>query len=332
MILKPFQYLYEVGSSLKNKLYDKNYLKQIDIGVPVISVGNLSVGGTGKTPCVQMLVEQILKNSPSKKITIVSRSYKAGLKKPQKVDLNLPNAVEIYGDEPCLLQQMLPSVSVWSGPAKSETARQAVQGEKADVVIVDDGFSHRKLARQFDLVLIDATAPFNYLQPLPSGRLREPMSALNRASAVLITRANLVDAQKIEKLHSMILGAAGHLKNKIFDSQSLTRLPGISSPSELFVFCGLGNPKSFKDSLENLGHKVAVFKSFPDHYSYTVKDLDRLLAEFQAHPGLKLVTTQKDLIKIKRHEILNRIFVAENRIQVLDHREGELLEKINQCI
>lgn len=327
MILKSAQYLYGLGSGLKNKLYDRNYIKKIKLNVPVISVGNLSVGGTGKTPCVEMLVSEISKLNRFKKIVIVSRSYKAGLRKAAKVDLTLPHAVSLFGDEPCLLQTVLPTCSVWSGPSKSQTALASLT-DGPDLIIVDDGFSHRRLARDFDLVLIDATAPLNYFQPLPVGRLREPISQLMRAQAVLITRTNLVDDSKIEKIKQLILSNAPSLKNSIYQSHSLTSVADLPVGSELFVFCGLGNPKSFKSSLEGLGYKISVFKEFPDHYQYTTSDLDAILAESKARPELKLVTTEKDLIKIKDHSILKNIMTAKNKIEVTENKKGELIEKI----
>lgn len=329
MILKPVQFLYEFGSNIKNKLYDSQYLKSVKLNVPVVSIGNLSVGGTGKTPCVQMLVQEFSKLNRFHKIVIVSRSYKASLKKAEKVDLAKEDAVQIYGDEPCLLQSILPNCHVWSGPNKTETALAAVAAENPDLILVDDGFSHRKLQRNFDLVLIDATAPLSYFQSLPVGRLREPMSQLIRAKAVLLTRTNLVDEQKVDKLIELILKSNSQLKNKIYLSQSITE---VSANTNLFVFCGLGNPHSFKRSLELLNFKVEVFKEFPDHHMYSEKDLDLLLQEFKTKPGLTLVTTEKDLIKIKNHPIRDLITVAKNKIELDEKKKGELIETISQYL
>lgn len=328
MILKPVQFLYEFGSNLKNKFYDSTFLKKVKLSCPVVSVGNLSVGGTGKTPCVELLVSAFLEQGKYKKIIVVSRSYKASLKQPQKVDLSLPNAVAVFGDEPCLLQTLLPQCSVWSGPSKSKTALAAELSEKPDLIIVDDGFSHRQLVRDFDLVLIDATAPLNYFQTLPVGRLREPLSQLVRAHAVLITRANLVDDHKIEKIQKLILEANETLKKSIYLAKSLTSIEAVPAPAKLNVFCGLGNPKSFKTSLENLDYKIETFKEFPDHYQYSTADLDAILAESKKAPEQLLVTTEKDLIKIKNHPILEFIHVAKNKIEITDNKKGELIEKI----
>lgn len=328
MILKPVQFLYEFGSNLKNKFYDSTFLKKVKIPVPVISVGNLSVGGTGKTPCVQMLAESFLAQTKYKKITIVSRSYKGQLKGPRKVELSMTNAAAVFGDEPCLLQKLLPGCSVWAGPNKSVTAQAAYASEKPDLIIVDDGFSHRRLMRDFDLVLIDATVPLSYYQTLPVGRLREPLKQITRAHAVLITRANLVDDKKIEKIKDLLLEANSTLKKSIYLANSMTNIADIASASELLVFCGLGNPKSFKASLEKLGHTVVIFKEFADHYLYKTTDLDKLYELHRASPNLKVVTTEKDLIKISNHPLLNVIHPAKNSLEIVDQRKGDLIEKI----
>ncbi|MFZ3231366.1 MAG: tetraacyldisaccharide 4'-kinase [Pseudobdellovibrio sp.] len=335
MILKPLQFIYEFGSDFKNKLYDRNFIKKIKLNVPVVSIGNLSVGGTGKTPCVFLLAQEFIKLSQYKKIVIVSRSYKASLKFPQKVDLSNKSAVLTFGDEPCLLQSLLPQCSVWSGPVKYLTAQAAEIAEKPDLILIDDGFSHRKLIRNFDIVLIDATAPMNYFQSLPVGRLRESLDQLSRADAILITRANLVDINKVEKIKQLILKNNSKLKELIFESSSVTVLPdSVNKQDQLFVFCGLGHPKSFKSSLEALNYELLVFKEFQDHYMYKKSDLDQIFEDFKTlkstHLNLKLVTTEKDLIKIKNHPILDFIHTAKNLIEINDNKKDVLIEKICQ--
>ncbi len=216
MILKPIQLLYEGLSNLKNFLYNYNFIKKTVIGIPVLSVGNLSVGGTGKTPCVCFLAQTLLEKKMFRSIGIVSRSYKTALKSPQKVDLTRPQAAQIYGDEPCLLQKKLPACSVWSGPQKYLTAKLAVTQETFDLIIVDDGFSHRKLHRHFDLVLIDVTAPLSEYQVLPQGRLREPLSQLHRAHALLLTKTNLVEQSKTQQIIDLLLQQKNISKQYLF--------------------------------------------------------------------------------------------------------------------
>lgn len=331
MMLRPLQLLYDAGSALKNKIYDAGYIKRLVLPIPVVSVGNISVGGTGKTPCVIFLVKELLARSKYKKIVIISRSYKGQLRNPKKVDLDLPNATAIFGDEPCLLQSVLPECSVWAGPSKSETAQVAFSAENPDLIVVDDGFSHRKLARQFDLVLIDATAPLEYYQTLPIGRLRESLSQLKRADAILLTKTNLVDDEKIQKLKAIIAENAQHLIQNVYRANSLMNIGDlVPAKNSLFVFCGLGNPESLKQSLEQLHFLIDEFRKFPDHYHYSSSELDSILTSFlekqRLNPNLKLVTTAKDVIKIKQHAIFSSVTSVDYKLEISN--KGELFEKI----
>ena len=190
MILKPLQWIYDFIIFIKNKSYDLGIFKKVFLDIPIISIGNLSVGGTGKTPCVYFVAKELFHEKLFKKIVIVSRSYKGKLKVAMPVNLILDNAAAVFGDEPCMLQSKLPFCTVWAGPAKFKTAQAAVLKDKPDLILIDDGFSHRKLSRHFDLVLIDATASLGNFQTLPVGRLREPINSLKRASAILLTKTN----------------------------------------------------------------------------------------------------------------------------------------------
>lgn len=331
MILRPLQLIYEAGAALKNKIYDSGYIKSVVLPVPVVSVGNISLGGTGKTPCVIFLVNELLALGKYKKIVIVSRSYKGQLRHPSKVNLGLPNATSIYGDEPCLLQSVLQECSVWAGPHKTQTAQASLLAETPDLIVIDDGFSHRRLARQFDLVLIDATAPLEYYKTLPVGRLRESLSQLKRADAILVTKTNLVDEEKIRKLKAIVAENAPHLIRNVYRANSLMNIGDlVPAKNSLFVFCGLGNPESLKQSLEQLHFSIDEFRKFPDHYHYSSSELDSILTSFlekqRLDPNLKLVTTAKDLIKIKQHAIFNSVTSVDYKLEILN--KGELFEKI----
>ena len=158
---------YSLMMNLRNKYYDSVENSQVDIQCPVISVGNLTTGGSGKTPFIMYLI-QLLKAKNSKlNILVVSKSYKAKLKQPQEVHVDSIESASLFGDEPCLIKKKYPFVFVWSGPSKSETALSALQHYKSknikiDLVLVDDGFSHRKLKRNLDIVLLDTTQSLNF--------------------------------------------------------------------------------------------------------------------------------------------------------------------------
>lgn len=329
MILKSAQVIYNFASQLKNKMYDVGILKTIKLSVPIISVGNLSVGGTGKTPCVYLIAGEFLKDHNFSRIVIVSRSYRGSLRKPQRVDLSWQDAPSYFGDEPCLLQKKLPNCSVWSGPSKYRTALAAIKAEKPDLIIVDDGFSHRKLGRHFDLVLIDATDPLDYFHTLPVGRLREPMTELKRSSAILVTKTNLADSGKLEFVTAMI----EKVQPICFTAEAKMKATNLDPARDrLFVFCGLGNPDSLTSALEKLGFTISHLRKFADHHPYTATELNSILADFKLaqkqSPYLKLVTTAKDIIKIKEHPILYLINEVDYAIEMEPAKRTEFFEKI----
>lgn len=334
MIFKVLQFLYKIIISIKSSLYKNGYFKTIQMPIPTISVGNLSVGGTGKTPCVQYLVQNL--ESKFKNITIISRSYKGKLSEPQKVDLSLANAAKIFGDEPCLLQQQLPQCQVWSGPNKSATAAQALNTGQQDLFIIDDGFSHLKLKRHFDLVLLDAMATDIEMELLPVGRFREPFSALNRASAVVITKSNLVSYERLLHIKNLIMSKSLVSDENIFLAESVLQPNGLIPNDILYVFCGLAKPFSFKKNLEDGKFVIHEFKSYPDHHQYTKKELDDVLESYKKKkiniPTLKLVVTAKDFVKFDGHLIADEVLVLDYFVTVLPNKKGTLIEKICNSI
>ncbi len=329
MILKSAQFIYEIATQFKNSLYKYGLVKVVKLPVPIVSIGNLSVGGTGKTPCVIFVATEFLKQNPYMKIVIVSRSYRGSLRKPQRVDLAWTEATLYFGDEPCLLQKKLPNCIVWAGPSKSKTAVAAFHADKPDLILVDDGFSHRKLGRRFDLVLVDVTAPLDYFQTLPAGRLREPLSELKRCSAVLLTRTNLAEAAKIETVKALIFPS----QSICFSAEAKMHVRNLDpSRDSLFVFCGLGHPKALQTALEKLGFTVSHLRKFADHHPFTADDLNSILADFQLAqkqaPFLKLVTTAKDIIKIKEHPILHLINEIDYTLEMDPQQRTEFFEKM----
>lgn len=321
-ILKPLEKIYHFLVGNKNYLYNHRIIKSVHLKVPILSVGNISFGGVGKTPFVVMLANEMSRDF---KINIVTRSYKAQLTEPKPVNLNLPEATGIFGDEACLIQKSLPGCQVWSGPHKASTAAASIISQP-DLIILDDGFSHRRLNRNFDLVLIDATQGFD-------DYLREPITSLRRAQAVVITKVNLVDRKVVVNLEKKITAVAPKLISNIFLSQTETELK-IEKNSPLFVFCGLGRPESFVTDLEQQGFNIAEKLFFADHHAYSADDQKNITEKFlqlqQQHRDLKLVTTEKDFIKITDERLRKILTVTAHRIKMDENQKGALIEKIRQ--
>lgn len=303
MILKPIQFLYHFASSTKFFLYEKNIFKKVSLSVPVISIGNITFGGAGKTPHIEFLANELSKKY---KIVIVCRSYKASLKNPERVNLKLKKCAALFGDEACMLQMKLPNCIVWSGPSKSQTA-QAAMADSPELILVDDGFSHVALKRNFDLLLFPADFSLDELT-------RESIESIKRANAIIITKANMSDAKKTDELKSLLLIHAPYLANAIYTSEAINEI----IQGEIFAFCGLAKPEGFFASISDLVEK----KSFPDHHQYTDSDQNDLYNRYlelrKSYPNLEVVTSEKDFVKInheKLKSILKKVVLKINMSQ-----------------
>jgi tetraacyldisaccharide 4'-kinase len=267
--------------------------------LPVVSVGNLSAGGTGKTPMVRWLAEALLEGG--RRPAIVSRGYggSAGVG-PRVVSTGEgPRcAAALCGDEPWMLASAVPQAIVVVGSNRVAGADQAAQ-LGADLILLDDGFQHRALARDLDLVLLDRTRPFDQDRLIPSGFLREPVSSLRRADWIVLTRS--AGPSGAEGLERAIRAAnptatilhADHSSEGFVDARGTT----MPQPQRAVAFCAIGHPLRFRADLEQLGITIAAFHAYPDHAGIDARMLERLQSEAVAESAT-LVTTEKDLARI----------------------------------
>jgi len=323
MILKPIEFLYHILSGAKNVLYDFKLLGIENLDVPVISIGNLSFGGTGKTPFIEFVANEF----KGCRIVVVCRSYKTKSTGPQKVDLSLSNAAQIFGDEAVLLQKRLPFATIWSGPSKAETAKACLV-EKPEIIFVDDGFSHRKLSRQFDIVLFDASRIGNEY-------FREGLSSLKRAQSVILMKTQLASVEKVQQFKAMLMQRFPHLTESIFEATSQTSL-SFANTYPLFVICGIAKPESFRQSLTDKGFVIENFHAFADHQIYTEDMQRKILQDYkrerESKPGLKLVVTEKDFVKLNYQPLVQEVEVAQYQVHLPTHQKERLFEKIRQSL
>ncbi len=323
---------YSLFMDLRNKYYDTLESSQINIQTPVISVGNLTTGGSGKTPFIMYLI-QLLKTKNSKlNILVVSKSYKIKLKQPQEVILDSIDAVTMYGDEPCLIKKKYPEVNVWSGPNKSETALAALKyykSTKIDLILVDDGFSHRKLKRSLDIVLLDTTQSLAHYRVLPFGHMREDFSSLTRAQLIVLTKVNQARPETLNFLKQKIKDLnLSYIKTDLktdFDQQ-------ISENTKAFVFSGIANPESFNKSLIDQKINIIEHMKFPDHMMYTDLNQNDIYQRFLRSKAELICTTAKDLIKINHSELLKNIKVLEAKIKIPTNEEVKIYETIRTLV
>jgi tetraacyldisaccharide 4'-kinase len=282
---------YGAAVRLRNLAYDRGWLHVERAAVPVVSVGNLTVGGTGKTPCVEYVAR--LYREHGLRVAVLSRGYGSDAG---------PN------DEALVLEENLPDVPHLQGADRPALARAAVEELESEVLVLDDAFQHRRLARDLDLVLLDATSPWGGGRLLPRGLLREPPSALRRAGAVILTRCDQVPAEERERLRQQVarLAPGAPVAETTHRPVVLVNSEGDEAPLDALregpvaAFCGVGNPEAFRRTLADLGADVVAFRAYPDHHAYTRADVDDLRAWARPlPPGCVTVTTQKDLVKLR---------------------------------
>jgi tetraacyldisaccharide 4'-kinase len=255
------------------------------------------VGGTGKTPVVESIIKLCLQRSL--KPCVISRNYKAQSLGVQKVDLKRAAAALYYGDEPVQIAQKFPDVSVWTGPRKYLTAIEAEQDEDCDLFIIDDGFQHQALHRDFDIVLIDATSNEIDDQLIPSGRLREDFSALKRAQMIFLTKINWAKSTRILELQNKLPSDVPMIE---VEFQSQFKQP-ITKGGRYLLVSGIANPHVFASQAENMMNSVDAeivdHLIFADHCPYTDSDLKKIESYISQNNVDAILTTEKDFTKLQ---------------------------------
>lgn len=260
------------------------------VAVPVISVGNLTVGGTGKTPLVIEVASRLVARGCSP--AVVARGYQAEEGRAS--------------DEELLIRRRCPAAAYVADADRVAAAREAIHRCHADVIILDDGFQHRRLGRDLEIVLIDATCPFGFGHLLPRGLLREPLGALRRADVMVVTRSDQVSAtdlhRLLDRLHQLAPDAAHLTSNhRVIGIHGLDGADlGLGLEGRRIVACAaIGNPSAFRATLLRLGASIAGAKWFRDHHHYTSYDVS-MLSSLQRRAGAELlVTTEKDAVKLE---------------------------------
>jgi len=281
---------------LRNWVYDRHLIEIYKSRLPVLSVGNLAIGGTGKTPTVDWLVKKF--NQQGQRPAIVSRGY--GGKYSAAVAIvsdghDIRMTVEQCGDEPLLLARRNPDCPVVIARNRAEGVREVEKLFDADLVILDDGFQHRKIFRDLDLVLLDAFDPFGNGWTLPAGKLRELKGALKRADILMLTRATDQISNPVAKIptFSSCHRLSSSVNSLNGQSRNLTQLKGL----RVLAFAGISDPNGFFDALRECGFTLQKTVYLPDHVEFTATVIASL-NHAAKHCDL-LLTTEKDFVKLK---------------------------------
>jgi tetraacyldisaccharide 4'-kinase len=318
--LWPLARLWEGAARGRAALYAGGFLARYQLKKPVVSVGNLSTGGTGKTPFVLWLWHELAARGV--RASVLTRGYR-------REDIREPllftgsEGSERAGDEVRLLLQA--GVRPVGVAGRREIAGMAIEageaGEPVDIHLLDDGFQHLSLVRALDIVLLDCTRPPWEYDLLPAGRLREPLAALGRANIIVLTRAygwtNVAELERQVREHCP----------RALVTRAISEVSGVSREiGPAFAFAGIGNPKAFFDDLGRAGVEVIDSLSFWDHHRYTAADRDRIASRAKQCAAVSIVTTEKDAMNLGG-EIPNLV-VAGARL-VIDHGD-EIIENVLQ--
>lgn len=294
---------YEALVRLRNYGYDHSILTVKKASAPVISVGNLTLGGTGKTPLVAWLAHWFAQHN--KKPAIISRGYKA--KTGQ------------LSDEAAELKILLPTVPHYANKQRIIAAGEAVT-KGSDVLLLDDGFQHRQISRDLNLITIDATDPFGCSRIFPRGLLREPLWGLKRADALVLTRTDQVSIKTRNEIQEQCFQFVGSHDKPWIETEhrpsNLRLVDGTTQPlktlqdKRILSLSAIGNPAAFHRTLTTLGHEPVATLTFPDHHTYTTDDIHRISEETESVGAEIIVTTLKDLVKLPLASVRNRPLCA----------------------
>lgn len=319
--------IYRLGIKARAKLYDLGIKEGQELPCTVISVGNITVGGTGKTPVAQLLAREL--KEKGKKVAILNRGYKAEFEKEaglvsdgQRILMNPEEA----GDEAFMLAQSLPEVPIIIGSDRTVTGKYAYEEFDVDVLLLDDGFQHWRLERDEDIVVIDATDPFSNGHLIPRGTLREPLSSLDRADIFFLTKVDQVSRNEIDQIRSK-LNDHNPLALIFETIHSPAYLRGLGEDinynSELnlanervMAVSGIGNPRSFEQTLTDLEAEVVERIRFGDHHQYTKEEIIDIFSRAVEQDVDSIITTEKDAVSMSP-ELVNEIKAQKIDFQVL---------------
>lgn len=325
--------LFGAAVGVRDRLYGNGLLRSEQLPVRVISIGGITVGGAGKTPLVRHLARWLVERG--QRVVILSRGY--GRQGQGVAIVSDGSAVHLdwqsAGDEPFLLASTLPGVPVIVGADRTAAGRVAIQELGATVLLLDDGFQHRRLARDRDIVVLDSTNPFGNGRLLPAGPLREPVTALRRAHAIVLTRVDQGEAldpfhEQVQKLNpaacitELMYRPSGVRSLTDGTVQSIASLHGVP----VLALSGIANPRSFEQTLEDAGATLLHRIRFLDHHPFSQHDLRSALRVADQAGARWVVTTEKDAVRLPAGADLSKITVIEIEVKIVKGEEKSILD------
>jgi tetraacyldisaccharide 4'-kinase len=302
--------LYELAVRLRVAAYETDYLKQRKLDATVISVGNLTLGGAGKTPMVDYIARYL--KSEGHSVAILTRGYgreSSGMRvlNDPSINSDAAGSYREFGDEPLMLARSLSDIPIIVNKRRFNAGRWAEDRLGSEVLVLDDGYQHLALARDLNILLIDATDPLGGFEMLPLGRLREPLYGIKRADAIIITRADRPFDQG--QTQSIISYYCGDKVPVMYFYSTITKLRHLATDEiydaksfggwNVAVACGIGNPHAFAEDVLQAGINIVSENFFADHHAFKQEDLDRLTRDAQDAGADAIVTTEKDAVRLE---------------------------------
>lgn len=310
IVLKPMSMMWANIYRLRRSLYEYGILKKSYFKIPIVSVGNVTFGGTGKTPMIIWLTRYF--EEQKLKPLILTRGYKGALEHKSgilKSGQRFRSNPQEYGDEPLLISRKMQEGAVVVGKRRSDNLKKYFHEVSPDVVLLDDGFQHIQLYRSLNLVLFDALLPLEKYQTAPMGYLREGLTSLKDADAIIISRVDQVSEKKIESLTQLLsryyrpgipIAKVRYIPDGIYDcyDNEAMKLEDLAGKNILAI-SAIASPESFYQMLESFGARIVDKAQFSDHYYFKVEDINELLLRASRHNAI-IMASEKDIVKIRR--------------------------------
>ncbi len=315
LLLFPFSIVYGIVTYIRNLMFDCGILKTIGLPKPVISVGNISVGGTGKTPVVEMIIDYLLKCG--KKIAVISRGYKRSSIGPVIISdgSKLLASFKEGGDEPYQMAKKYPEIIVAVDSDRSRIGKMLCEKYNFDVILLDDGYQHRKIERNLNLLTINAGRPPFRDCVLPAGNRREYLSSIKRADAVLITRnvySNYDELkEKIKRYKDIPVIPVNYEMTNIIDGNNLKFKIDFLKDKKVVLFCGIADPAFFEGQVISFGAVVTHRFIYQDHHDYPLNELNKIFSVAGFDKADLIVTTEKDFARISEKLKINNFDLSK---------------------